>query len=129
MLYDLLPKTPNEDKIMRLLLVMYSYRAQVTFLFFFYIRSFYDGEPPHFLIGFSPQSLSLPFFLFVCHSLYINTICVLDVFSESLLITSIQRYGHPGISPNCPYLPSSNAVFFFKVKCFFYSSFFPNICY
>ena len=30
---------------MRLQLVMYSYRAQVTF-FFFYIRSFHNREPP-----------------------------------------------------------------------------------
>ena len=43
LLYDLLPKTPNEDKIMRMQLVLYLYRAQVPFLFFCFLLSFTLG--------------------------------------------------------------------------------------
>ena len=57
------------------------------------IHIFFLVQKFHFL-GFSKQSVFLPFFLFVCHSRYINT-TVLDIFSESSLITAIRMIRTP----------------------------------
>ena len=74
----------------------------------FNIYIFFLVQKFHFL-GFSKQSVFLPFFLFVCHSRYINTTCVLDIFSESSLITAIKMIRTP-----------RHFLYSFFLKCFFF---------
>ena len=83
----------------------------------------------HFLIGFSPQSFFLPFFLFVCPSLYINKTSALDVFSESPLITAIRMVRTPRHFSQLSVSSKFYCSFFLKSKMLFYSFLFPNIFY
>ena len=78
------------------------------FNFFFLLQKF------HFL-GFSKQSVFLPFFLFVCHSPYINTTCMCPgrFFGEPTY------YGHPDDT-------DTKAFPFLKRKMFLNSYFFPT---
>ena len=70
----------------------FRFKMQNSVIYLILSQSFFSflTLPWPFFLGFSKQSVFLPFFLFVCHSRYINTTCVLDVFSESSLITAIR---------------------------------------